>query len=83
MKLDEKMQVVEILMLASCDPHDSVMTVATTSIGQRYRVAVKANNLRVEVWRTTDLSYEQSCVEAAYRLIETSPVLIREWFRAP
>lgn len=86
MKLDEKRKVIEVLLCSASSRVDSVFTVAIYS-GEPKGIATQAMRFRRRAYSDMhcDLAYHyaQSATEAAYRLIESSPTLRREWFGAP
>jgi hypothetical protein len=84
MTLDEKRQVIELLL---CADHRNNLSMVDQFIGFR-----SCDPLRIAIdlrWKargeflgivSDDVMYVASCVEAAYRLIETSATLRAEWF---
>lgn len=83
MKLDEKRKVIEVLLCAS-DPSSSAIPGTAYSIGVDQGIAEAASNLWWAVQpsphEAMDLGYEIDACEAAYRLIESSATLRKEWF---
>lgn len=85
MNLENKRRVIEVLLCAAGE-WASVIPVVAYEIGtmpgdamfQRHRAARDYDALRPPRF----ITYTEECVEAAYRLIETSPTLRREWFGA-
>lgn len=80
MKLNEKRKVIEVLLCGS-DPVWSELLIDTAkSIGEDARIGFAAEEEWYSVrWNIYD-SWEEDAIEAAYRLIESSPTLRREWF---
>lgn len=80
MKIDEKRRAVEVLMHASCVGQLMAVTGANREFHRiaKLRTAV-ADELSVWSYAFTN-GYRDACLEAAYRLIESSPTLRREWF---
>jgi len=80
MTLAEKRQVIEVLMCVS-DARN--LTYVDDLIGQRtgepLRVALELRHA-VLCDSVDPYGYGESCVEAAYRLIESHPALRAEWF---
>ena len=76
MTLEEKRDLVEILMCGS-DRLASVYAGWEAS-GTSHPTLRKAVVARRDI--DLDFSYEESCVEAAYRLIATDQTLRREWW---
>jgi len=80
MTLDEKRQVIEILMCAS-DYRTSGLALVAFDLGLGTKLGLKAVRLRKACKQDDDSDdYEATCVEAAYRLIESHPALSAEWF---
>lgn len=79
--VDERRQLIEVLL---CGAKSGCVT-AALYLGAERAVAIKATRLRARAQRTSPLpnSFETLGIEAAYRLIESSPTLRREWFGAP
>jgi hypothetical protein len=84
-KLDEKRKVIEVLLCAAQAP-DATFAAMTTYKAERELGGGIVHGHDV-AWREArrDLpllgaSHGDVCLEAAYRLIESSPTLIREWF---
>lgn len=89
MKLDDKRKVIEVLMCCSDPESPDGTNEVTKSIGlaRRYqRLAfgawspVEKEPAFVDNWSREGLA--MAYTEAAYRLIESSPALRREWFGA-
>lgn len=78
MTLEEKRQLIEILMCASDNGVGGIAS-ASYALDLHHRQVRDAARLRTEVDFFTH-SYEEDCVEAAYRLIESHPALRCEWF---
>lgn len=80
MKLDEKRMVVEVLL---CGAKMGCMS-AVYHLGYDRAVGAQGARRRAKVQRDlrSPLGFEQLAIEAAYRLIESSPTLRREWFAA-
>ena len=81
MTLEEKRDLVEILMCGS-DRLASVYAGWEAS-GTSYSTLRKAVVARRDIELTLidlEFSYEESCVEAAYRLIAEDPILRLEWW---
>lgn len=78
MKLDEKRQVIEVLLVGA--------KIGCPSAGYHldYPRPVGARGARcrkeVQLDLRSPLGFEYLAIEAAYRLIESSPALRREWF---
>lgn len=74
-------KLIEVLMCCG-DPPAGGVVLATEKLSYPESLAIVARNLRfaVDDYNQDHLSYEETYIEAAYRLIETSPKLIREWF---
>ncbi len=77
MTLDEKRLVIEALLCAGVGNESITVFNARKSVGVSYSL----------LWCVVDDDsghgrrlFEEWLIEAAYRLIETSPVLRREWF---
>lgn len=83
MTIDEKRQVIEVLLCAASQPGVSVFH-AKSWLGHMERVAVRAMDRRHAALMNLNADkgrwYTTSANEAAYRLIESSPTLRREWF---
>jgi hypothetical protein len=77
--LADKRHVIEVLLCAGPPPQPSC-TEAAFSLGYGRVVAWKA----IELWGLSfvshDGTYHEVAAEAAYRLIESSPTLRREYF---
>ena len=78
MRIEEKMDLIETMMCAGYVGQ----IMAVTGIGGRFHDAAR---LRQEVeagrfYYAFSPEYKLACLEAAYRLIETSPALCHEWF---
>jgi hypothetical protein len=78
MKIEEKRKVIEVLLCAASK--DSLVSIAGIQL-YGWNIAgmatEKHSKVNFESW-----TYEEEAVEAAYRLIETSATLRREWFGA-
>lgn len=85
-KLEEKREVIEVLLCTASTRNGSVFHIQE-SLDLPNRVGFRAMNKRQSSKSGVDCDagyhYSQSCTEAAYRLIESSPTLRREWFGAP
>jgi hypothetical protein len=84
MTLDEKRKIIEVLMCSS-DVKSSGICVARLLFpdGETWSAAVsRRRTAEREIPDKLPYDYELSCVLAAYRLIETSSTLRREWFGA-
>lgn len=85
MRLDDKSKLAEALLCDSdvLSTYEALRSV-TNLIGLRYRLDVAAKNLVLGVrrdWgRYPILPYREERITAAYRLIESSPRLRKEWF---
>lgn len=80
MTLDEKRDVIILLLCAS---NQLNLTWADELVGHRTGEPLRiALGLRQHALRDAgyECSYVESCVEAAYRLIESHPALRCEWF---
>jgi hypothetical protein len=76
MKVDRKRKVIETLMCAT-NPGRMVSVVGYNFGGARLMSEAVLAHAKVSApWMT----YEDEALEAAYRLIESSPSLRREWF---
>lgn len=80
---DHKRALVEILMCAS-DNNQLGITFVADRLGMPERVAREASNLRLKAHYDAQnndqpYSYDQTCVEAAYRLIEGDSELTTEY----
>jgi hypothetical protein len=86
--LADKRKVIEVLLCAAeigpLSNQQSALAVAERDPGfvaaHRLRAVLELEYIDAE---TEMPSYREACTEAAYRLIESSPVLRREWFGAP
>lgn len=84
MRLADKRKVIEVLLCAADEWAPSIVVVADTqwakmaAVEARQRADRDYNRLRPPRFVT----YTEECVEAAYRIIESSPTLRREWFGA-
>lgn len=77
MKTEEKRKVIEVLLCGSSSQH-STLSDADTYIGNQTSVAyLEALHQRALI---PSGEYHTLNLEAAYRLIESSPTLRREWF---
>ena len=86
MKLEDKRKVIEVLLVAATPWNPEVFGAAVAlcidewlggPIGQ---AAASLYMSTMDQFFDDDASYAQAATEAAYRLIESSPTLIREWF---
>jgi hypothetical protein len=88
-KLADKRKVIEVLLCCGQDPstHVTMETTGGTAIalGVTGFVDLESNRQWMEVRREMDglTPHNEVCITAAYRLIESSPTLRREWFGAP
>lgn len=79
MKIEDKRKVIEVLLCASNRN-------AYPAFGQGRQLFGESVGVSAELhWRGVPIasrgsSYEEDAIEAAYRLIETSATLRREWF---
>lgn len=81
MTLADKRTFIEALLCAS-DIHSGGLSSATYFCRPRHNLVV-GKRLSADVYDYHGgYGYEASCVDAAYRLIESSPTLRREWFGA-
>lgn len=81
MKLSEKRALVETLMVTS-SMWSGVAWNSALDLGHQRQVGHIANRLQTEERASVNWHslYEETCCAAAYRLIESSPTLRREWF---
>ena len=88
MTLDDKRKVIETLLSCSDESSPDVTDSAADDLGHRSKqVKIMAGNAWGEAYRDICATHRGDCVyhfeasiEAAYRLIESSPTLRREWF---
>lgn len=86
MKVDEKQEVIEVLLCSVLNDTNSRQTTWETcrklGIDDRGATAVSANALWGQTRRDGHVGHAHPviCLEAAYRLIESSPRLRKEWF---
>lgn len=87
MKINDKRKVIEVLLCAAQTPDDFAMLSTWDAARQIDCVDVRfeANSIWSSVANDVDLEFRTGhhgtvCLEAAYRLIESSPTLRREWF---
>ncbi len=87
-RLDEKRKVIEVLLLAASTRNGSVYSICA-GVGESLVTGDRARDLRCAALPAIDFLegkpgyyYALSATEAAYRLIESSPTLRREWFGA-
>lgn len=87
MKLDDKRRVIEVLLCCGHQETPNVYGVGKSLFDHCIAIAACEHRsetlVRVESFSDLTLRYHFTCVEAAYRLIESSPTLRREWFGAP
>lgn len=81
MNLATKRQVIECLLLNG-DSHGPSLAAAVTHLEHPAQIAKVAIRARRRHWHG-DFDLITAAVEAAYRLIESSPTLIREYFERP
>lgn len=83
MTLDDKRKVIEVLLCASGSQVVATVTVAQAA-GVNLGLVLEATTptYRDAPSRTRGYYYAHRQIEAAYRLIESSAVLRREWFGA-
>lgn len=90
MTLDEKRKVIEVLLCCSCEWSPDVTDSAARDAGHRSR---RVESAASDEWRDAygdlcavvrdrQVYHHEASTEAAYRLIESSPTLRREWFGA-
>ena len=83
MKIDDKRKVIEVLLCAA-----GAWTISTIDVAADFGVPLDALMQPVELTYqdapvgTRGVRYTDRQIEAAYRLIESSPTLRREWFGA-
>lgn len=81
MKLEKKRKVIEALLWAGSDEN---LPVTSAGLEHDFETMNRAHD---EHWKPNGFhpirDYETCACEAAYRLIESSPTLRREWFGAP
>lgn len=90
MTLDDKRKVIEVLLCAGDpDEADSICDLMDASDDESVRISSAASAARREISRdrhghggmlVSCDTYEDDCLCAAYRLIESSPTLRKEWF---
>lgn len=85
MRIDEKSEAIEVLLCCAQDPDEVLQWNRTTWEVCRYWLESDQSTERRagKAWRASDrptASHGDVCLEAAYRLIESSPTLRREWF---
>lgn len=81
MKLDDKRKVIEVLLCAGPPPRPGCSE-TSASLGHGRDAAWTAIELWGKAFISHDGTYPEIAAEAAYRLIESSPTLRREWFGA-
>lgn len=91
MRLADKRKVIEVLLCCSSEWSPDTTDGAAHDLGFRYNTTGRDANIawgkayadlcRISSERARVMHFEAS-VEAAYRLIESSATLRREWFRA-
>jgi hypothetical protein len=86
MTLDDKRAVIEVLLCSSWERKPAASATAVM-LGYDSRVRRRASDARVNaatLYYSAGLigTYSDDCTEAAYRLIESSQTLRREWFGA-
>ena len=79
MTVDDRRKVIEVLLCGS-DWNALPFELHGTRSPFATRIVRKARDHRLRALGYNE--YEHACVEAAYRLIEASPRLRREWFGA-
>lgn len=88
MKLDDKRKVIEVLL---CDAYylsvNEALRAVTGLLAHRVQLHRAADRRITAVYRDRDvrrpgIGYSDARITAAYRLIESSPTLRREWFGA-
>lgn len=80
MRLDEKARLVEAMLCAGGDANDVSMYEAGYHCNaSHFRSAI---DVTYNQFTAGSLRYGDRLTEAAYRLIESSPALRREWFGA-
>lgn len=79
MKLEERRALIEILLCAPCELG---CMAAADALGFDPGLGRKASNMlwSIASTRRRDVGYADRGCEAAYRLIESSPTLVREYF---
>lgn len=84
MRLDEKRTAIEILLCCGNEDAPIVRYLAVDDFDLDCDEAGRVRQFYVDsepdVRDDDDHPYETACIEAAYRLIESSPTLIREFF---
>jgi hypothetical protein len=86
MKLDEKRQVIEMLLCAGSSPWSPLLFRVAIELDADNRPAYSAafgpeiDALYRTFSESNEDAYGSQCLEAAYRPIESSPTLRREWF---
>lgn len=92
MTLADKRKVIEVLLCCG-DPDEvaGIYDMMDIASDDSVRIAAEASAARKEISRerhgedgmpVSNDTYEDDCLCAAYRLIESSPTLRREWFGA-
>lgn len=90
MKIEVKRKVIEVLLCCGDPANGDGTPEATDALGYAESIAAAAARAWSPVeespeyrddWSQTGMS--EAYTEAAYRLIETSPTLRREWFERP
>ena len=87
MTLDDKRKVIEVLLCCGQNPYCFIGTTGdfARAIGAGDRADSEARRLWLAVRRddaALKADHGEICITAAYRLIESSPTLRREWFGA-
>lgn len=91
MTLADKHDAIEVLLSAAQDAYGCAVTTgeAAMVIGASTQAAVQANlqwrdcRRAIAAAGISQHAHGSLCIEAAYRLIESSPTLRREWFGRP
>lgn len=85
MKIADKRKVIEVLLCTSDPGHRS----GTLDVSDALGMDAACQSAAYQAWSTVMYYYDRSepaisaaYTEAAYRLIESSPTLVREWFGA-
>lgn len=82
-KLDEKRKVIEVLLCAGGDANDVSMNAARHIVGVAYgSVWPAVEDSYADTRSSWRFTFSDRLTEVAYRLIESSPTLRREWFGA-
>ena len=86
MTLDDRRKIIEVLLLSAATWSPELYEV-TRELGYSRRIAKLASDEHRSAYYSVpnmdiEYMYAQPTTEAAYRLIESSPTLRREWFGA-